>query len=166
MTAHRTHCIRHAGHRGADRRGRLHLALRPVWRGLMALCILLALSAGCSTYQRTAPSELRPGIQKVAVRFREMRAMEARDSGSILRVAGVYGEVERMNADTLFIRVGSGFDERGRSIRLARANVPMAIAIADTQKIEVSRFSAGRTLLILVGVVAFGLISVAQGDLY
>ena len=118
----------------------------------LTLWIILAWSWGCSSYQRTAPSALLPGTQKVSVILRQPRAMAGQNgSAGNVTVTGVYGPLERVSGDTLFVRVDGGFDERRRPVRLAKAEAPLAIAVADTEQINAYRFNTRLSIVAAVG---------------
>ena len=89
--------------------------------------------------------------------------MPEHGSGIAVPVARVYGRLERVSGDTLFVRVAGGISERGRPMRLALADAPLAIMVSDTERVDVRRFSAGwTTVAVLGGLIAIWAIVMAS----
>ena len=132
----------------------------------LTLWIGLALSAGCASYRTTSPSALDPGRQKIAVTLRQPRVVaEGNAAGSGAPVTRVVGWLERVSGDTLFVRVTAGSTDGGRPVTIATRNAPLAIAVADVEKIEARRFRWALTALAIAGgLFVFVMIAIASTD--
>jgi hypothetical protein len=86
------------------------------------------------------------------VTFRQPRTLPEREgSGSTVAVTTVYGPLERVSGDTLFVTVTGALDERRRPVRVGRSSAPLAIAVVDAERLDAYRFSPGRTVMAVVG---------------
>ena len=130
----------------------------------VTLWVLFAWSSACSSYQRTPTSALKPGKQSVGVTFPEPRTVDVRlrnDSVGTATVARLYGKLERVSGDTLYVRPTNALDARGRQVPRLVANAPIAIAVTDAERIEAYRFSGGRSAAAVAGTLFVAFVLVA-----
>lgn len=102
----------------------------------------------------------------MSVTFRESRTMARGDATGTVTLAGVYGRLERVSGDTLFVRLAGGLNERRQPVRLAASDTSIAIAVADAERIEAYRFSGWSTAMGVFAAlaVAFVLLLASCGD--
>ncbi len=123
------------------------------WTQAIVLCLALW-TTGCRSYQAVAPLEARPESE-VQVTFRDVRDWmvpgKPGEDARAVRSRLLLARLVRVAGDTVVLAPVRLADQRGRVFAFPADAARLSLTPADGAQISTSRFSRGRTGLLVVG---------------